>query len=266
MNRLVSVLLLLCTAGLTAAAQQVAASTVAIQRDPKAVLMLKKSLGALGGANSWSQIRCAVIDGTATFSNANDSSPIRIKHCWNNLSLQSRHEFVYGKSKVIRYADPVKGASISTDGKIQDLTAKARVADLPDKLPAVAFLIALGKMEYSITFVTPTRQEPHIGIKLLHFDQGVPEPASEQDWYFSETTSLPDYVVTYLRDSANKSRLLRSKKSFVGFVNDGSVKVPSGLEETLISGGVRKITFQSVILNPSQSSSDFDPSHAEGPQ
>jgi hypothetical protein len=267
MQRLIFMASLLITfASLAAQSQSSPTSSGGIQKDPKAILMLTQSLDALGGAFQWSQFSCATIDGTVTYSKAGEPSPIRIKHCWNNLSLQSRHEFVYGSSKVIRYADPAKGTSISTDGIVQDLSDKARVEDLPEKLPAVAFMIALGKTEYSITFITPTRTEPHIGVRLLHVEKGVPVPASEQDWYFSDTTLLPDHVETYLQDSVNKSRLFRSKTGFSGFVNDGSVKVPSGIEQTLISGSTRAMTFQSINLKSSSLAGDFDPSVAGSQQ
>jgi hypothetical protein len=267
MNRLVFVALLLSTfSSLNVAAQDVPISVTAeIRRDPKAILMLRQSLDALGGAGQWGQINCATIDGTVATSKDHDPSPIRIEYRWKDLSLQSRHEFTSGHSKVVRYADPNKGASISTGGKLEDLTGKARIADLPDKLPSAAFTIALGKAEYSITMLMPTQLEPRVGVKLLHYEKGHPVPSSEQDWYFSDTTSLPDHAVTYLRDMLHNGRLLRSRLRFVSYMDDGPVKVPSTLEETSFFGNVKGIVFQSVILNASQSQSDFSPS-AEGGQ
>jgi len=226
MKRTLVVFLFLSVSSFPAGAQTQQAAV----RDQAAVQLVNQALNAMGGVAAWSGVTDSVVTGNCTAPSAQGSASANFR--WTVQGREYRYETDTDNAGPIYLSAHGRPAASGTAASLA-LVSEYQDRMLAYHLPALTLGHALADTSFGIRLVG---QETLNGSAAIHVRIGqfvgyAKIQGSDQDWWFSPTTSLP-LRVAYRLPTQTNSVYAHLTWDFSNWSQQGTLLIPLGLSQS----------------------------------
>ena len=240
-------------------------STPTAIKDPRALLILARSLSAMGGANAISAIQDYVGTGNITFHWAGQEVQGSVTARGMGIGNYRMDAAIPDGTETWICGQGISGILTTPDGKSQTYPFYDLMTEGSRTIPAIRVATEIGDSTTSITYVGLVASG---GSEMyqIHFAQAVPPTSTAQllpgigqfDLYIDPTSLLITKLIDTVRPPSDFYTTLPHEFDFADYQTVGNIAVPFSISENINGQQTWSMKLNSVLLNVGLSSDVFN--------
>ncbi len=236
-------------------AQTVAANSTAL-RDAASLTLLNGALQKLGGAAAWQSVRASHVTGTISASNGK-SRTVDWLDDWSQGSIRYRRTSSDGSKSRTAWHDGSPVFNTKQGSRTMAVREFDKSAILLAHLPGAALEEILSNTNYKMTASTVAGTAGSTEIDVIVTEAGRPKPETEERWFISTESGLPNSVLLRIPDILNSTHVIWQAVTFTHYKQEHGLVVPDQVEIIPPNRQLFIYKLTSFEANPQVSASDF---------